>query len=85
MAVGDCIKNCLSAGCPDKKILKLVIPNFDLPAISAFLAAVLTRRKTKEKQNSLENAYAWRPGEILVHWEWKTILIIKKKGRDFGA
>lgn len=44
MAIGDCIKNCPTAGCPDKKTLKVVIPNFDLPALSvfsSFLAAVL--------------------------------------------
>lgn len=44
MAIGDCIKNCPTAGCPDKKTLKVVIPNSDLPALSvfsSFLPAVL--------------------------------------------
>lgn len=88
MAIGDCIKNC--PGCPDKKTLKVVIPNFDLPALSvfsSFLAAVLRGwawRKTREKQNSVENAQAWRPEEISVHQEQRTIPI-KNKDRDIGA
>lgn len=44
MAVGDCIQNCPTAGGPDKKTLKLVIPSFDLAAhsvLSSFPAAVL--------------------------------------------